>query len=550
MQFRLLLLFAFLTIGNWATAQRNCGSMEYLEQQIRDNPIRELQLQQIERFTEKYDGHLAKELNGGILTIPVIVHVVYENNLENISDAQIASQIQVLNDDFRRMNADRTNTPSDFTGVAADTEIEFCLTQVNRVPTTRSSFGTNDAVKSSSTGGADAINPTGSMNMWVCEIGGGILGYAQFPGGNPATDGVVVDYRYFGTVGTATAPFDLGRTATHEVGHWLNLRHIWGDGGCSVDDFVSDTPTAGGPNYTGGACTYPGPNSCVPRGKNSTEADLPDMFQNYMDYSDDGCMNLFTTGQKDRMWAAVSASRPGLINAVCEGVPPSGPQEICDNGIDDDGDGLTDCEDPDCSYAADCTTPPGECVAPTGLTSTTTDRGRTLNISWTAAPGADSYYVEVLENGATYAAGTITGTAASVTINKRNSYSWRVRSNCGSTSSEYAATTVRAAARVTEDAVELSVYPNPSNLGEVTVSWDLAAPANVLGQPALVAAAAVSATEVTIDVRDINGRLLQRRSVADTGRYTLDVSTLQSGVYLVQVRNVDGYGVGTKFVKL
>ncbi len=546
MQPRLLLFFTFLALSNWATAQRNCGSMEYLEQQIRQNPARELQLQQLERFTEHYDAGLEKALSGGVLTIPVIVHVVYGNNAANISDAQINSQIAVLNDDFRRMNADRSNTPSDFSGVAADTEIEFCLTQVIRKSTTRSSFGTNDAVKSSSTGGSDAVTPTSAMNMWVCEIGGGILGYAQFPGGSPATDGVVVDYRYFGTTGTATAPFDLGRTATHEVGHWLNLRHIWGDGGCSVDDFVSDTPTAGGPNYTGGACTYPGPNSCAPRGKKGDGTDLPDMFQNYMDYSDDQCMNLFTIGQKDRMWAAVSASRPGLVSATCNGT--STPQEICDNGIDDDGDGLADCADPDCSYASNCAPPAGDCVAPSGLTSRVRRGGRELTMAWNAPEGALSYFVEVLENGTVFASGRVSGTGASVSISKNASYSWRVRSNCANGAiSDFAETSVRASRLTAASSRELGIYPNPSNGSEVTVTWNLQAATTLFAKPVITE---TTDSQVSVEVRDVTGRVLQQTTVADNGQTTLNITSLRSGVYLLHIRTQDGYGVSTKFVKL
>ncbi|PPK85291.1 putative secreted protein (Por secretion system target) [Neolewinella xylanilytica] len=547
MQWRLLLFFIFLALSNWATAQRNCGSMDYLEQQIRQNPSRELQLQQLERLTDQFDPVLQKSLSGGVLTIPVIVHVVYGNNTENISDAQVNSQIQVLNDDFRRLNADRANTPSDFRGVAADTEIEFCLTQVIRKATTRSSFGTNDAVKSSGSGGSDAVTPTKAMNMWVCEIGGGILGYAQFPGGSPATDGVVVDYRYFGTTGTATAPFDLGRTATHEVGHWLNLRHIWGDGGCSVDDFVTDTPTAGGPNYTGGACTYPGPNSCTPRGKNGG-TDLPDMFQNYMDYSDDQCMNLFTIGQKDRMWAAVSAARPELISATCDGTSPPSPQEICDNGIDDDGDGLTDCADPDCSYASNCAPPAGDCVAPNGLTGQIGKGGRQLTMSWNTADGALSYFVEVLQNGATFASGTVSGTSASVTISKNASYTWRVRSNCANgATSDFAQTSVRTARLASASAQALGVYPNPTNLSEVTVTWNLESTAPALANPVIRES---QEDFVNVEVRDFTGRVLQQKKVEDNGQTTLDVTNLRAGVYLLHVRTQDGYGVNTKFVRL
>ncbi|WP_157974359.1 M43 family zinc metalloprotease [Lewinella sp. IMCC34183] len=548
MQFRLLLFSLFIALSSLVSAQRNCGSMEYLEAQILQNPAREYQLQQLERFTQAYEPGLEKALSGGILTIPVIVHVVYGNSTENISDAQIASQIAVLNEDFRRLNADRSNTPADFTGVAADTEIEFCLTQTIRKSTTRASFGTNDAVKSASTGGSDAVTPRQALNVWICEIGGGILGYAQFPGGSAATDGVVLDYRYVGTTGTATAPFNLGRTATHEVGHWLNLRHIWGDGGCSVDDFVNDTPLAGAPNYTGGACTYPGPNSCAPRGKKGSGDDLPDMFQNYMDYSDDGCMNLFTIGQKDRMWAAINAARPELLSSACDGTPPTTPQEICDNGIDDDGDGLTDCEDPDCSGTTACAPPAGDCVAPTGLTSRTGKGGRELTMSWSAAPDALSYYVEILTGGSVYASGTISGTSASVNVSKGASYTWRVRSNCANGAvSDFAETTVTARRVANTTAQELGVFPNPTDRGTVTVTWDLDPAASLSTSPVVAAAAP---QQIRVELRDLTGRVLRQLNVADVGQAPLDVSDLSAGVYLIQVSDQDGYTVSTKFVKL
>ena len=147
------------------------------------------------------------------------------------------------------------------------------------------------------------MQPTKYLNMWVCALSGGLLGYAQFPGGPSATDGVVINTLAFGTSGTAEAPFDLGRTATHEVGHYFNLRHIWGDTeDCSGTDFVADTPNAAGPNY--GTPAFPtvscgnGPNG--------------DMFMNYMDYVDDAAMFLFTAQQVVRMRTALDAARPDL----------------------------------------------------------------------------------------------------------------------------------------------------------------------------------------------------------------------------------------------
>ncbi|RMG71443.1 MAG: T9SS C-terminal target domain-containing protein [Bacteroidetes bacterium] len=308
----ILLLVAGLVFGpriSYAQIERNCGTMDHLHELEQQDPGLTQRMQAIEAFTQRFvqqpDGDQAR----AVIRIPVVVHVVYRTATENISDAQIQSQIDVLNEDFRRLNADADNTWPQ----AADAEIEFCLasvdpngnatTGITRTSTTVTSHGTDNSVKFNSQGGKDAWPAGDYLNMWVCNIGGSILGYAQFPGGAAATDGVVMDYRYFGTIGTATAPFDLGRTATHEVGHWLNLRHIWGDGNCSVDDFVSDTPTSDAPNY---GCAV-GHVSC-----SST-----DMVQNYMDYSDDGCMNLFTTGQKNRMRAlfAAGGARASLLNS-------------------------------------------------------------------------------------------------------------------------------------------------------------------------------------------------------------------------------------------
>ncbi|MEM1359793.1 MAG: zinc metalloprotease, partial [Bacteroidota bacterium] len=336
---RLFLLLAVVLCGSLTTsAQRSCGSMEILEEQMRQDPARLDQLNKLEIFTRNFQ---MEEGRKAVITIPVVVHVVYRTSTENVSLAQINSQIQVLNEDFRRTNGDADGTWPQ----AADSEIEFCLASIDpngnatdgiiRQSTTRNGFGTNNAVKFASSGGSNAWPADKYMNMWVCNIGGGILGYAQFPGGPANTDGVVIDYRYFGTNGTATAPFNLGRTGTHEVGHYLNLRHIWGDTGCGGDDFVADTPLAGGPNYTGTPCNFPGPNSC-----NTGAGDDPDMFQNYMDYSDDGCMNLFTTGQKTRMQAALSGARSGLLSSNGCGTPAA---PTCDDGVQNGDETGVDC---------------------------------------------------------------------------------------------------------------------------------------------------------------------------------------------------------------
>jgi hypothetical protein len=284
---------------------------------------------------------------GNIITIPVVVHVIYSNSNENISDAQIQSQIDVLNEDYRRTNSDADNTWSQ----AADTQIEFCMatvdpngnatTGITRKSSSTTSWGTNDAMKYSSQGGVDAWDTSQYLNMWVCNIGGGILGYAQFPGGSAATDGVVMGPNYFGSSAKGSgfylsAPFDLGRTTTHEVGHFLNLRHIWGDGNCSYDDFVTDTPTSDAANY--GCAT--GHVSCS----------SVDMVQNYMDYSDDSCMNLFTQGQTDRMRAVLlpGGSRAALgASTKCDG--GGGTTPTCTDGIQNGDETGVDCGGTSCA---------------------------------------------------------------------------------------------------------------------------------------------------------------------------------------------------------
>ena len=292
--------------------QRVCHTMGNLDRLIHQDPKTVTRMELIEKQTQSFlqaKNQSASQKSALVVTIPVVFHVLYNTDAENISEAQVLSQLQILNDDFRRLNSNQDNVWAQ----AADTQIEFCLASqdpdgnptdgILRVPTNQTSFGTNDAMKFTSQGGSDAWPAADYMNFWVCDLGSSLLGYAQFPGGPADTDGIVCNYTATGNIGTAQAPFDLGRTATHEVGHYLNLRHIWGDGGCGASDFVDDTPDSDGPNY---GCAL-GNVAC------GTE----DMVQNYMDYSDDACMNLFTQGQSDRMNAlfAPGGARASLVSS-------------------------------------------------------------------------------------------------------------------------------------------------------------------------------------------------------------------------------------------
>jgi len=306
---------------------RNCGTTIYEDHLRSLDPNYDAKKESVFREAQKIG---AQQRSGVVVTIPVVVHVVYNTSTENISLSQIQSQIAVLNKDFRRTNSDASQTPQVFQNIAADSEIEFCLASVDpngaatngvtRTQTNRTSFqvpySTNDPepLKFTAQGGKDAWNSTKYLNMWVADISNGVLGYATFPGTSTAArDGVVMGYKYFGTSGTAQSPYNGGRTATHEVGHYLGLRHIWGDGACFADDNITDTPTSGA-SY-GGCPTHP-----------QSSCSTTDMFMNYMDYVNDNCMNLFTQGQKAVMVGVLQSQRSSVIgnaSTACGTINPS-----------------------------------------------------------------------------------------------------------------------------------------------------------------------------------------------------------------------------------
>jgi hypothetical protein len=243
--------------------------------------------------------------------IPLVVHILYNDPADNINDDQVASQLDVLNEDFGGGNSDLGNVPEPFQGAVGNSQLTFVLAEngITRRQTEVTEFPVDDSMKAEATGGTDPWDTTRYLNIWVCRMSGSILGYAQFPGGDPATDGVVILTSAFGRGGTAAAPFDLGRTTTHEVGHYLNLSHIWGEeriSTCADTDFVDDTPNQLGPNF--GTPTFPS-TSC-PAAPNG------DMFMNYMDYVDDNTMYMFTKEQVTRMHAALEFSRGQLGGAT------------------------------------------------------------------------------------------------------------------------------------------------------------------------------------------------------------------------------------------
>lgn len=407
-----MLFLSLLLLASFATnAQvRNCAAMDVLDRLQQEDPTIQQRMNAIEQHTQRFIAEGGNQGQRVVVTIPVVFHIVWRTNFpsENISDAQIQTQLNVLNLDYRRLNTDANLVPADFAGVAADCEIQFCLAQrtpagaattgIVRYQSGRTSdWGTNDAVKLPAQGGVAPWDASKYLNVWVCSIGGGILGYAQFPGGSASTDGVVNDYRYFGTNGTATAPFNRGRTMTHEVGHWLNLRHIWGDANCG-SDLVNDTPTHNTANY--GCPAQPHFSTCTGQPREQT--------MNYMDYSDDACMYMFSAGQKSRMQAVLAAGGARASLATSNGcqAPAGG----------------------------------GTCGAPSGLNATSvTQTGATLN--WGAVAGATAYNVQWRVNGAATwtTIANVAGTSRALTgLTANTTYNFQVQSICGATTSAYA----------------------------------------------------------------------------------------------------------------
>lgn len=315
---RILFLFSGFVCTS-TTAQigsaDNCGTVKYNSLLMQRNKEFAEKHKSFESYIQKQPNSIQTTGSDSVWTIPVVVHVVYSKNSENIADQQIDSQIEVLNEDYSGTNLDQILIPNGFKNVkAGDIGLRFCLATldpdnqptngITRTLTSVAEFGFSDDVKFTDQGGEDAWPADKYLNIWVCNLGGGLLGYAQYPGGPDSTDGVVILYKAFGKNGTAVKPYNKGRTVTHEVGHWFNLFHIWGDDGsdCSGTDYVNDTPNQAGSNT--GCPTYPAI-SCN-NGPNG------DMFMNYLDYSNDSCMYMFTKGQKNRMLNALDNLRPSI----------------------------------------------------------------------------------------------------------------------------------------------------------------------------------------------------------------------------------------------
>lgn len=339
---RILLCLLAVLFSTILFAQKECRQAEYQDALLRQFPKLQAQFGKVELFSKKprypfviggtidtvnYPPAPAPVPVPEKIIIPVVVHIVWNSNAQNISDAQVLSQIDVLNKDFNGLNADRSKLPAYFSSLAADCGISFVLAKkdpqgrpsngIVRKQTSLGIFGFDDKVKSAAAGGDDAWNADNYLNIWVCNLVGGISGYASTPGGPAEKDGVVISTGFWGTL-NMNGPFNGGRTAVHEIGHWMNLRHIWGDANCG-DDKVDDTPPQQAANR---GCPTGEKFSCG-------ETAHGDMYMNFMDFSDDACMYMFTKGQRQRMRVLFEAGGPrnSLLysNALTgEGLPVQG----------------------------------------------------------------------------------------------------------------------------------------------------------------------------------------------------------------------------------
>ncbi len=470
------------------THTQHCASRQFIEQQIAEDATMNTHLAEIERRIANNYQHLQTRGGDTIIVIPVVVHVIYGSKNENISDLQITTQINALNLDFNKANSELDKTPTLFKPLIADCRIQFRLAArtpdghatngVLRYSRTARTWGINNDIKRPTSGGVAPWNPELYLNIWVCNIGDGILGYASFPGCAAAVDGVVVDFTAFGTTETARAPFNKGRTCTHEIGHWLGLFHTWGDRECG-DDFIADTPMQ--KNAHIGNVTTPQYSDC-------TGLIQLDMTMNFMEYVNDACMWLFTEGQKKRMRTVLTDNNlRGNINRSDSAIP------VLENG----------CE-------------AIKKVAAYYVTDTA------LTLAWTALPYVTSYSVLLRPKNA-QKWDTLQTEEAQIPIGKLKAvtlYEFKVKADCRiSNFSDVLSVQTKG---VEISLPNLLLFPNPAR-DELNVDFGIK-----------------NAETIDVEVIDVNGLpKIQIKAHKLTHKLTIDTRRLSNGMYFIVVTKND-----------
>ena len=324
MKKKYITLLLFLVVVSFAFAQeKKCGAISPdFSEQSSVSETTQHQLQANEILLQEWISNPQNQINlREIITIPVVVHIVWKDESENISDLEIEAQIDGLTADFRKLNTNTNIIPESFRSLAVDTEIEFCLASIDpegretngiiRRKTTITNIGTHfpngkQAICYTDMGGSDGWNTDNYINIWVGQLQGSLLGRATMPGEViDAEDGVFIDSDFFGFSCSLNNNFALGRTLTHEMGHFFNLFHVFGAAnGCDTDDLVEDTPLQFDPHR--GCPSYP-----------QMSCGSEDMFMNFMDYTADDCVAMFTEGQKMRMLATLNLAslRHSLVDS-------------------------------------------------------------------------------------------------------------------------------------------------------------------------------------------------------------------------------------------
>ncbi len=480
-------------------AQNNphqCFSHVALAQQLAANPTLEAQFEANERFIATFADR-AQTRGGKQIIIPTVVHIVSAS----VTDAQVLSQIDALNRDFNKLNADVSKTPSGFANLAADCEIKFQLAArtpeneptngIVRHTSNRTEWGGRDDVKKPAKGGFSPWNASKYLNIYVCPIGNGVLGYASFPGTPAEVDGVVIDPTAFGSTGVARRPFNMGRTCVHEVAHWLNLYHIWGDSACG-DDHCSDTPTQKEAHYGDVTSTF---SSC-------SGVSTRDMSMNFMDYVNDASMYMFTTGQKTRMQATLNGIRASVLTS---------------NG----------------------------CVAPVQIGCKVKNiriselKTTAATLSWEAISGTKTYTINIKKSGATDWQ-SMSSNASAFTFKDlmaNEFYDVRIKSDCPTAEySDLMNVTTRPVAKGNEGQVEegsFQIYPNPV-VDQANFFFDTK-----------------NEGTATLKITDLRGKIIYQ-SVKNIGKedpsVSVDLSALSSGIYIATVEQ-NGQFISKKIIK-